>query len=354
VPSRTGTVLLVEDDPDIAELLELFLKGEGHRVTTERDGTDALAHIEHAALQPDLILSDYNLPKGLNGLQLAVAVRKLLHREVPAIILSGDISTETLREVKQENCLHFCKPVKLPALSEAIRNALPACPPVAPNLHANDAAAAAQSTRPVVFIVDDDEHVRSALGSVLREDGRIAESYEDSEAFLRAYKPGKPGCLLVDANLPGMSGLDLLRHLRLAGDTLPAVMITGNSDVPMAVQAMKAGADDFIEKPIGYQELLTAIDKAVEHAMDGAKRAAWQQSAAHHIADLTPRQRQIMDLVLAGQPSKNIAADLGISQRTVENHRASIMKRTGSHSLPALARLAVTAALSEVQPAGGV
>jgi two-component system CheB/CheR fusion protein len=89
----------------------------------------------------------------------------------------------------------------------------------------------------------------------------------------------------------------------------------------------------------------------MEHALDGAKRAAWREEAAHHIAELTPRQRQIMDLVLAGQPSKNIAAVLGISQRTVENHRASIMKRTGSHSLPALARLAVTAALNEVQQA---
>jgi two-component system CheB/CheR fusion protein len=288
----------------------------------------------------------------LNGLQLAVAVRKLLHREVPAIILSGDISTETLREVTQENCVHLCKPVKLAALSEAIHNALPAGPPVAPKQTAIDAAAA--SAPPVVFIVDDDEHVRSALRTVLQEGGRNAEAYEDSEAFLKAYRPGNPGCLLVDANLPGMSGLNLLRHLRLAGDALPAVMITGNSDVPMAVQAMKAGADDFIEKPIGYRELVAAIDKAMEHAQDGAKRAAWRQIAAEHIADLTPRQRQIMDMVLAGLPSKNIAADLGISQRTVENHRASIMKRTGSHSLPALARLAVTAALSErdTAPAG--
>jgi two-component system CheB/CheR fusion protein len=356
-PGRTGTILLIEDDPDIAELLALFLKGEGHRVTTERDGIDALAHIEHAALQPDLILSDYNLPKGLSGLQLALAIRQLLHREVPVIILSGDISTKTLREVTQENCLHLCKPVQLSALSEAIRNALPACPPPAfpapvfpasaAKENASEPASAVVSTQPVVFIVDDDEHVRSALRSVLQEDGRIAETFPDGEAFLKTYRPGKPGCLLVDANLPGLSGLDLLRHLRQAGDALPAVMITGNSDVPMAVQAMKAGADDFIEKPVGYRELLAAIDKAVEHAMDGAKRAAWQKTAAEHIADLTPRQRQIMDLVLAGLPSKNIAADLGISQRTVENHRATIMKRTGSHSLPALARLAVTAALSE-------
>ena len=120
--------------------------------------------------------------------------------------------------------------------------------------------------------------------------------------------------------------------------------MTGNSDVPMAVQAMKAGAFDFIEKPIGGKELLAGVQRALDQSRDATKLSAWHEEAAEHIAGLTPRQRQIMDLVLAGQPSKNIAADLGISQRTVENHRAEIMKRTGSKSLPALARLAVAAA----------
>jgi two-component system CheB/CheR fusion protein len=349
--SCSGTILLIEDDPDIAELLQMFLKSEGHRVTAERDALGALTHIEHAALQPDLILSDYNLPNGMNGLQLAAAIRGLLHREVPAIILTGDISTGTLRDVTEGNCLHLCKPIRLPELSEAIQKALPSAQWGDRKLNGGDAVTARGTSQPVVYIVDDDEHVRNALAAVLQQAGRITEAYRDAEDFLLAYHSGNLGCLLVDANLPGMSGLDLLRKLRRGGDTLPSVMITGNSDVPMAVQAIKAGADDFIEKPIGYQDLLDAIDKAFEHAMDGAKRSAWRQQAALHIADLTPRQRQIMDLVLAGQPSKNIAADLGISQRTVENHRASIMKRTGSQSLPALARLAVTAELGEVAPA---
>jgi two-component system CheB/CheR fusion protein len=120
-------------------------------------------------------------------------------------------------------------------------------------------------------------------------------------------------------------------------------MMTGDSDVQIAVHAMKAGASDFIEKPIGRNELLDSIGRALEQSRDSNKLAEWQESAAKHIAALTPRQRQIMDLVLAGHPSKNIAADLGISQRTVENHRASIMMRTGAKSLPALARLALAA-----------
>ena len=142
-------------------------------------------------------------------------------------------------------------------------------------------------------------------------------------------------CVLIDAYLPGMSGLELLQHLRAAGHLLSAIMITGDSDVPMAVQAMKAGACDFVEKPIGGSELLASVDRALELSQDSSKVSAWRESAANHLAGLTSRERQVMDLVLAGHPSKNIAADLGISQRTVENHRASIMKKTGAKSLPA-------------------
>jgi two-component system CheB/CheR fusion protein len=141
-----------------------------------------------------------------------------------------------------------------------------------------------------------------------------------------------------------MSGLELLERLHNAGHRLPAIMMTGDSDVQIAVQAMKAGASDFIEKPVGRTELLDSVARALEQSRDTNKLTAWQEAAAHNIAGLTQRQRQIMDLVLAGHPSKNIAADLGISQRTVENHRASIMARTGAKSLPALARLAVAAA----------
>lgn len=141
-----------------------------------------------------------------------------------------------------------------------------------------------------------------------------------------------------------MNGLELLHRLREAGHRLPAIMITGSSDVAVAVEAMKAGASDFIEKPIGADELLACIERALDRSRDTQKLTTWRETAADQVGDLTPRQRQIMDMVLAGQPSKNIARDLSISQRTVENHRASIMKKTGSRSLPELARLALAAA----------
>ena len=131
---------------------------------------------------------------------------------------------------------------------------------------------------------------------------------------------------------------------------MPTIMITGDADVPMAVKAMKAGALDFIEKPIGREELLASIERALDLAHDSGKLMEWRATAAAHLTGLTPRQQDVMERVLAGHPSKNIAADLGISQRTVENHRAAIMKRTGSKSLPALARLAFLASGGAEEP----
>jgi FixJ family two-component response regulator len=220
-------------------------------------------------------------------------------------------------------------------------DAAPAMPGVMP--HSIESPTACPNDAPVILVVDDDREVRDALRDVLEDDGRVVEVFPNCEAFLSAYRPGREACLLVDAYLPGMSGLELLERLHQQGDRMPAVMITGNSDVAMAVKAMKFGACDFIEKPVSRSELLTIVARALDQSRDSNQHVAWQEEAVRHLASLTPRQRQIMNLVLAGHPSKNIASDLGISQRTVENHRAAIMKRTGTKSLPALARLAVIA-----------
>ena len=341
---QAGTILIVEDDPEIRELLELFLKDEGHHAAAAADGAVALDMVARGTIRPDLILADYNLPNGMNGLQVVTSLRETSHGKIPAIILTGDISTDTLREIGRQDCVRLSKPVKLKALAQAVQLHLPTSRSEMSLHDRHPAAASSGMEPPVIYVVDDDDQIRELIRRVLEEEGWTAEDYADSEAFLKAYRPGREGCLLVDAYLPGMSGLELLQRLNDAGNQLPSIMITGNSDVPMAVQAMKAGASDFIEKPFGHGELLASVERALEQSRDANKLAAWRQDATKHIADLTPRQRQIMDLVLAGHPSKNIAADLGISQRTVENHRAAIMKRTGTKSLPALARLAVAAA----------
>jgi two-component system CheB/CheR fusion protein len=279
----------------------------------------------------------------MDGLRVITALRERIGRDVPAIILTGDISTSTLRNIEQRQCARLAKPMRLEELTSLIRRLLALSPPT-PHPPAAQGAEAPLETQPVTFIVDDDRQVREAIRSVLEDDGRAVEDYASCEAFLEAYHPGRPACLLVDAYLPGMSGIELLQHLHGGSHFLPAIMITGNSDVAMAVQAMKAGASDFIEKPIGREELLASIDRALDQARDSSRAFAERDAAVGHLAGLTPRQHQVMEMVLAGHPSKNIAADLGISQRTVENHRASIMRKTGSRSLPALARLALAAA----------
>jgi two-component system CheB/CheR fusion protein len=333
---RPGAILIVEDDPEVRDLLDATLKGEGRQTATARDGVAALAMVARGMARPDLILADYNLPNGMNGLSLAARLREEFARQIPVIILTGDISTDTLRHIAGQDCVQLNKPVKVKELLQTIAQLTPTARNAA---ETGPARPPPPDRPPTVFVVDDDGQLRDALRSVLEDDGRVVEDFDTGEAFLAAYRPGREDCLLIDAYLPGMSGLDLLRRLAQDGHRLPAIMITGNSDVQMAVQALRAGASDFIEKPVGGRALIASIDRALEQSRDSGKRAASRDEAAAHMASLTERQREILNLVLAGHPSKNIAADLGISQRTVENHRAAIMKKTGSKSLPALARL---------------
>jgi two-component system CheB/CheR fusion protein len=339
---RSGAILVVEDDPSVRDMLGLLLEAEGYRTTTAEDGRTALQLAARGAIRPDLVIADHNLPQGLNGLQVVAGLRETLGHEIPAVILTGDISTDTLREIAEGGHLHLNKPVKAKELMSLIRRCL-AEPRRLANVRRPAEVAGNRPQAQTMFVIDDDSAVREAMRDLLEEDGRTVEIYTSSEAFLAAYRPGRVGCLLVDARMPGISGLDLLQRLKNKGTRLPAIMITGQGDVPMAVEAMKAGAADFIEKPIRRDELFASIDRALEQTRDSAKVSVSREAAATRLSGLSARQRQIMELVLAGHPSKNIAADLGISQRTVENHRAAVMKKTGSHSLSALIRLALAA-----------
>jgi two-component system CheB/CheR fusion protein len=347
--ARSGEILIVEDDPDIRELLAMFLREEGFHTAAAADGPGALALVA-SGFRPHLVLADYNLPDGMNGLQVSAALRDKLLWQIPVIILTGDISTDTLHHIARENCTQLNKPMTLSDLTAAIVALLPAAAAM-PDRRAR-AAPAVTLGGPVIYVVDDDPQICQSIAGVLRGDGRSVETFASGEAFFERFEPARGGCLLIDAYMPGMSGLELLRRLALEGHLLPSIMITGHSDVKTAVQAMKAGAADFIEKPIGNEELLASVKRALERSVDSAKLMAWRADAAGQLAALTPRQRQIMELVLAGQVSKNIAADLGISQRTVENHRAAIMAKTGAKSLPALARLALAAAGDEADRLG--
>ena len=280
-----GRILLVEDDPDVRALLELVLREEGHTVDAAADGHAALDLVESRHLRPDVILVDFNLPDGLTGLRLAARLRRFLRAECPVVVLTGDISTDTLREIASHSCVPLHKPVKHEILTRVIQGLLPRGAAETPT-----SVPAAPET-PVVFVDDDDSAIRAALGLALEAEGVAVEAYADCEAFLAAYRPGRGGCLLLDAYLHGgMDGIDLLGHLRGAGDRLPVIMITGEADVGIAVRAMKAGAADFIEKPITAPALIAAIRLVLEQSRDSGKLALARSEAAARIAGLTRRQ----------------------------------------------------------------
>lgn len=339
-PPIPGEILLIEDDLSVRDLLAQLLIDEGHRVTAVSDGVTAMELVQSGQVVPDLILTDFNLPNHMDGLKVTAALRAELDRKVPSIVLTGDISKETLRNIAAHGSVQLNKPIKPVELLACIQRALAA--PV-PQLAPPPAPPRPEGT-PVIRVIDDDTQARGAMRLLFEQQGYACQTFATAEAFLASPPETGPGCVLIDAVLPGMSGLDLLRTLTAQRHAMPSIMITGHSDVPMAVAAMKGGAIDFIDKPASADDLLRAIALALTHARDAGTQRSWQEAAQRQLDTLTDRQKQIMRMVLDGHPSKNIAADLGISQRTVENHRAAIMHKTGAKSLPALARLALQAA----------
>lgn len=342
--STPSTILVVEDDPDVRELLQLVFHDEGHRTLVAEDGLEALELVTQESIVPDLVIADYNLPKALSGLGLVATLQEQLERAIPAIVLTGDISTKNLREIGRHGCVHLGKPVSVKELTRLTQRLLAKASSTAPDSIQQLALALKADGLPTVFVVDDDRAVRESLRDLLQENGFSVETFADGRGFLEAFRPGWQGCLLVDAVMPGMSGIELIERLKGDGHELAAVVITAHGAVPMVVQAMKAGALDFIEKPIRAKDLLAVVRRAFSQTRDASELTKSREAATLSVASLTKRQRQILDLVLAGHPSKNIAADLGISQRTVDNHRAAIMRKTGCKSLAALIRTTINAA----------
>ena len=192
---------------------------------------------------------------------------------------------------------------------------------------------------PIVFIVDDDAAVRSSLRLLIKSVGLVPTALESGHEFLDKYDPAQPGCLVLDVRMPQMSGLELQEQLNRLGAVIPVIFITGHGDVSMAVEAMQAGALDFIQKPFSDEDLLTRIHQAL--AKDAKTRASLSELAAirERLASLTPREREVMDLVVSGKANKVIAGDLDLSQRTVEIHRARVMEKMDASSLAHLVRM---------------
>jgi FixJ family two-component response regulator len=194
-----------------------------------------------------------------------------------------------------------------------------------------------------VFIVDDDEAVRGSLKLLLKTIGVPAQAYASAQEFLDTFDAQRPGCLVLDIRMPGMSGLELQEALNARGALLPIIFITGHGDVPMAVEAMQRGALDFLQKPFRDQDLLDRIHKALERDRAGRELLGNRATIRARIAELTPREREVLALVTEGKANKVIAGDLGVSQRTVEIHRAHVMEKMGANSLAHLVRMVIDA-----------
>lgn len=192
-----------------------------------------------------------------------------------------------------------------------------------------------------VFVVDDDQAMRNSLKWLIESVGVGVESFASADEFLARYEPGRPGCLVLDVRMPGMSGLDLQEHLASRKIRIPAVIITGHGDVPMAVRAMKAGAVDFIEKPFNDEALLDAIRRAIATEERQRSEQFENREIQARVEHLTPREREVMDMVTDGRSNKEIANALGVSAKTIEAHRARVMEKMQAGSLAELVRMAL-------------
>ena len=195
---------------------------------------------------------------------------------------------------------------------------------------------------PTAIVIDDDDAVRSSLKLLLRSVKLPVVVYASAQEFLPKYSVDQPGCLIVDVRMPGMSGLELQQQLNLRGAMIPVIFITGHGDISMAVEAMRQGAFDFLPKPFRDQDLLDRVQKALEKDAKNRQEIAQTDRVKELFESLTPREREVLELVTSGKPNKVMAADLGVSQRTIEIHRARVMEKMHANSLAQLVRMVMS------------
>jgi FixJ family two-component response regulator len=196
-----------------------------------------------------------------------------------------------------------------------------------------------KETPSTVFIVDDDSGVRSSIRVLMKSVGLAATAFASAQEFLDAYQPHQAGCLVLDIRMPGMSGLELQQALNEKGAVIPVIFITGHADIPMAVEAMRHGAFDFLQKPFRDQDLIDRVQEALNRDKETREALREHGRIRARLASLTPREREVLDLLASGKANKMMAQDLGLSQRTVEIHRAHVMDKMGAKSVAQLVRM---------------
>jgi FixJ family two-component response regulator len=192
----------------------------------------------------------------------------------------------------------------------------------------------------IVFVVDDDQQIREGLQSLMKSVGLSIKTFAAAQDFLAAERPDAPACLVLDVRMPGLSGLDFQMQLREANIEIPIIFITGHGDIPMSVRAMKAGAHEFLTKPVRSQDLLDAIHKALAWDSERRQERGALDQIRWRFESLTPREKEVLDLLVAGFSNKQIGEQLGTSELTIKTHRAHLMEKTRAGSLAALVRMA--------------
>jgi two-component system CheB/CheR fusion protein len=334
-PRPRGTILICSENARATDALRQYLHEMGHEtyVTSIDDGLKSLNSMT-GGMRPELAIidlqQDHQRWKGVVS-----SIRWSLGWQIPVIVIRDGASDDEHIADASDAIMYLPRPARPDELEPLVGSLVL----LARQRAANLARADSYSVQQTVFVIDDDGVLRDAVRDVLEQRGRTVQAFRDGESFLESRGRSEHGCIIIDDKLPGISGVELLERLSSDGVKLPAIMITGHGDISTAVRAMKAGAIDYIEKPIRYETLIMAVEQALKAERVASDSEVRQKALATRMVGLTPREVQVMELVVAGRSSKNIAQALSISQRTVEHHRAAIMKRVGATSLPELIKI---------------
>jgi PAS domain S-box-containing protein len=345
---RIPTVLIVEDDPALLGDLAMLVDFEGYHVVTARRGEDAVTALgSKSRANLAAIVIDYNFGAGMNGIDAVKTVRNAVRRNVPAVVLTGDRTAETIAAIEKGGAHYLGKPVKAQVLLDVVGAMTRAAFPDWEKSESMPVpmivgAALASLPQPLadcdIAVIDADPNLAEALRFALEGEGYDVATFATSEEYEQNLGRSGPRCVVFDLDLAGEDVIGHVNRLKAGHPNIPIICLTARGALAKAVKAMQAGAVDILEKPISGSEINLSIVSAIARAPD--RGVAVERSQLElGLAKLTVRERQVLEGVLGGKPNKIIAGDLGISQRTAEHHRASVMTKLGVKSLAALVRL---------------
>jgi two-component system CheB/CheR fusion protein len=324
-----GVVAAFTDNSLDHEPLKLVLEQAGYRVVAVRYDAGQVKLDSGAGMLPEVIVAEFALLADDAAARVIEKMRTAMGPHTPIIVITNESSAELQSSPDRDPVTYLSRPASPEEITALVSQSLAE----ARTRFITPRTRNRRSSNQTTFIVDDDHLLLDAMSALLKVRDERTEVYSSAEGFLKSYATSRRGCLVVDDKLPGLGGVELLEELKDKGAMLPGIVITGHGDIAGAVRAMRAGAIDYIEKPVSAGQLLSAIERALEIDRELADKLARRQELRARYATLTEREREVLEHVANGASSKVIGRMLKISQRTVENHRSRVMKRMGANSL---------------------